>query len=65
MFGCLFNARLVLFMRGRSPDARADVHYAIVDPQALSRNELCFLVEQHLTLVAIWLPHAIEMLSAK
>lgn len=52
-------------MRGRSPDARADVHYAIVDPQALSRNELCFLVEQHLTLVAIWLPHAIEMLSAK
>ncbi|WP_256469675.1 MULTISPECIES: hypothetical protein [unclassified Bradyrhizobium] len=25
----------------------AEVHCAIVDPQALSRNELCFLVEQH------------------
>lgn len=62
--GCRFRSAFAIYAR-QITKRSADVHYAIVDLQALSRNELCFLVEQHLTPIAIWLPHAIEMLSAK
>lgn len=40
----------------------ADTHYAIVDADALSRNELHFLLEQGLTPLAIGLPCAVEIL---
>ncbi len=40
----------------------AHTHYAIVDPDALSRNELRFLLEQGLTPLAIWLRCAVEIL---
>ncbi|MGY3146675.1 hypothetical protein ACVWYQ_003674 [Bradyrhizobium sp. USDA 3397] len=63
--GCRFNDQLMRTYARQITKRSAGVHYAIVDPQVLSGNELCFLVEQRLTPLAMTLPHAMEILLAK
>ncbi|NYG45165.1 hypothetical protein GGD67_002623 [Bradyrhizobium sp. IAR9] len=60
--GCRFNDQLLRSYARQIIKRSADTHYAIVDPDALSRNELRFLVEQGLTPLAIGLPAAVEIL---
>ncbi len=62
--GCRFNDQLLRIYARQISKRSTDVHYAIVEPDTLSRNELRFLVEQGLTPLAIALPHAIEILLA-
>lgn len=62
--GCRFNDQLLRTYARQLTKRSAGVHYAIVEPDVLSRNELRFLVEQGLTPLAIPLPRAIEILLA-
>ncbi|MDA9537616.1 transcriptional regulator [Bradyrhizobium sp. CCBAU 21362] len=60
--GCRFNDQLLRSYARQIIKRSADTHYAIVDPDALSRNEFRFLLEQGLTPLAIGLPRAVEIL---
>ncbi|MGY3473358.1 SIR2 family NAD-dependent protein deacylase [Bradyrhizobium ottawaense] len=60
--GCRFNDQLLRSYARQIIKRSADTHYAIVDPDALSRNELRFLLEQGLTPLAIGLHCAVEIL---
>ena len=60
--GCRFNDQLFRTYARQITKRSADAHYALVEPDALSRNELRFLVEQGLTTLAIALPRATEIL---
>ncbi|PPQ20036.1 SIR2 family protein [Bradyrhizobium sp. AC87j1] len=60
--GCRFNDQLLRSYARQIIKRSADTHYAIVDPDALSRNELRFLLEQGLTPLAIGLSCAVEIL---
>jgi SIR2-like domain len=60
--GCRFNDQLLRSYARQIIKRSADTHYAIVDPDALSRNELRFLLEQGLTPLVIGLPCAVEIL---
>ncbi|MBB4370681.1 hypothetical protein GGD63_003476 [Bradyrhizobium sp. cir1] len=60
--GCRFNDQLLRGYARQIIKRSADTHYAIVDPDALSRNELRFLLEQGLTPLAIGLSCAVEIL---
>ncbi|WP_027584125.1 SIR2 family protein [Bradyrhizobium sp. Ai1a-2] len=60
--GCRFNDQLLRIYARQISKRSADGHYAIVEPDALSRNELRFLAEQRLTPLAIALPRAVEIL---
>ncbi|MBB4362958.1 3-dehydroquinate synthetase [Bradyrhizobium sp. CIR18] len=60
--GCRFNDQLLRSYARQIIKRSADTHYAIVDPDALSRNELRILLEQGLTPLAIGLPAAVEIL---
>ncbi|WP_342724068.1 SIR2 family protein [Bradyrhizobium sp. B097] len=60
--GCRFNDQLLRSYARQIIKRSADTHFAIVDPDALSRNELRFLLEQGLTPLAIGLPRAVEIL---
>ncbi|TWB89396.1 SIR2-like protein [Bradyrhizobium macuxiense] len=62
--GCRFNDQLLRAYARQITKRSSDVHYVIVDPQALSRNELCFLAAQGLMPLAIELPRAVELLLA-
>jgi len=62
--GCRFNDQLLRTYARQISKRSADAHYALVDPDALSRNELRFLVEQGLTPLAIALPRAVDILLA-
>ncbi len=62
--GCRFNDQLLRTYARQLTKRSAGVHYAIVEADVLSRNELRFLVEQGLTPLAIPLPRAIEILLA-
>lgn len=62
--GCRFDDQLLRIYARQITKRSADVHYALVEPDALSRNELRFLLGQGLTPVAIALPRAVEILLA-
>ncbi|WP_271606516.1 MULTISPECIES: hypothetical protein [unclassified Bradyrhizobium] len=60
--GCRFKDQLLRSYARQIIKRWADDHYEIVDPDALSRNEVRFLLEQGLTPLAIGLPCAVEIL---
>ncbi|KRR03698.1 transcriptional regulator [Bradyrhizobium jicamae] len=60
--GCHFNDQLLRNYARQISKRSANGHYAIVEPDALSRNELRFMAEQRLTPLAIALPRAVEIL---
>ncbi|WP_426420723.1 SIR2 family NAD-dependent protein deacylase [Bradyrhizobium genosp. A] len=62
--GCRFDDQLLRIYARQITKRSADVHYAIVEPDALSRNELRFLLDQGLTPLAIAIPRAVEILLA-
>ncbi len=62
--GCGFNDQLLRTYARQVSKRSAEVHYATVEPNALSRNELRFLIEQGITPLAIPLARAAEILLA-
>lgn len=62
--GCRFDDQLLRIYARQITKRSANVHYALVEPDALSRNELRFLVDQGLTPLAVALPRAVEILLA-
>ncbi|MCA6105266.1 SIR2 family NAD-dependent protein deacylase [Bradyrhizobium australafricanum] len=60
--GCRFNDQLLRSYARQVIKRSANTHYAIVDLDAISRNELRFLREQGLMPLAIGLPRAVEIL---
>lgn len=62
--GCRFDDQLLRIYARQITKRSADVHYALVEPDALSRNELRFLLDQGLTPLAIAIPRAVEILLA-
>lgn len=62
--GCRFNDQLLRTYARQVSKRSADVHYAVVEPDALSKNELRFLVSQGLTPFAVPLVRAIEIVLA-
>ncbi|XIA67416.1 SIR2 family protein [Bradyrhizobium sp. TZ2] len=62
--GCRFSDQLLRTYARQLTKRSAGVHYAIVEPDVLSGNELRFLVERGLRPLAIPLPRAIEILLA-
>lgn len=63
-FGCRFNDQLLRTYARQVSKRSADSHYAVIEPDTLSKNELRFLVSQGLTPLAIPLPRAIEIVLA-
>ncbi|WP_426441246.1 SIR2 family NAD-dependent protein deacylase [Bradyrhizobium genosp. P] len=63
--GCRFNDQLLRIYARQIAKRSADVHYAIVEPDALSRNELRFLVDQRLIPLAMSVPRTVEILLAE
>ena len=62
--GCRFNDQLLRTYARQITKRSSTTHYAIVEPETLSRNELRFLIEQGLTPIAIPLAQAVEILTA-
>lgn len=62
--GCRFDDQLLRIYARQITKRSANVHYALVEPDALSRNELRFLLDQGLTPLAVALPRAVEILLA-
>lgn len=62
--GCRFDDQLLRIYARQITKRSADVHYALVEPDALSRNELRFLLDQGLIPLAVALPRAVEILLA-
>jgi hypothetical protein len=62
--GCRFHDQLLRTYARQITKRSADTHYVIVKPDALSKNELRFLVSQGLTPLAIPLPRAVDILIA-
>ncbi|MGY3443097.1 hypothetical protein ACVW17_003098 [Bradyrhizobium sp. USDA 4473] len=60
--GCRFNDQLLRSYARQVIKRSANTHYAIVDLDALSRNELRFLREQGMMPLVIGLPRAVEIL---
>ncbi len=60
--GCRFNDQLLRTYARQITKRSAGLHYAIVDPEALSRNELRFLISQGLMPIAVPLQRAVEVL---
>jgi hypothetical protein len=62
--GCRFNDQLLRTYARQVLKRSTDTHYAVVEPDMLSKNELRFLVSQGLTPLAIPLARAIEIVLA-
>lgn len=62
--GCRFDDQLLRIYARQITKRSADVHYAVVEPDALSRNERSFLLDQGLIPLAVALPRAVEILLA-
>lgn len=62
--GCRFNDQLLRIYARQITKRSANVHYALVEPDALSRNERSFLLDQGLIPLAVPLPRAVEILLA-
>jgi hypothetical protein len=62
--GCRFNDQLLRTYARLITKRSAGLHYALVEPETLSKNELRFLVSQGLMPIAVPLQRAAEILSA-
>lgn len=62
--GCRFDDQLLRIYARQITKRSADVHYALVEPDALSRNERSFLLDQGLIPLAVALSRAVEILLA-
>jgi hypothetical protein len=62
--GCRFNDQLLRTYARQVSKRSAETHYAVLEPDTLSRNELRFLVGQGLTPLAIPLARAVEIVLA-
>lgn len=62
--GCRFNDQLLRTYARQVSKRSADIHYAVVEPDMLSKNELRFLVSQGLTPLGIPLARAVEIVLA-
>ncbi|KYG97553.1 SIR2 family protein [Bradyrhizobium sp. DOA1] len=62
--GCRFNDQLLRTYARQVSKRSSDVHYAVIEPDTVSKNECRFLLEQGVTPLAIPLTHAVEILSA-
>ena len=62
--GCRFNDQLLRTYARQITKRSAALHYVIVEPEGLSKNELRFFVTQGLTPIAIPLTRAVEILLA-
>ncbi len=60
--GCRFNDQLLRTYARQVTKRSSTLHYVIVDPEALSRNEIKFFISQGLTPIAIPLDRAVELL---
>lgn len=60
--GCRFDDQLLRIYARQITKRSANVHYALVEPDALSRNERSFLLDQGLIPLAVALPRAVEIL---
>ncbi len=61
--GCRFNDQLLRTYARQVTKRSAALHYAIVEPKTLSKNELRFLISQGLTPIAMPLVQAVEILT--
>ena len=62
--GCRFNDQLLRTYARQIIKRSSALHYAIVEPEGLSKNELRFLITQGLTPIAMPLAQATEIISA-
>lgn len=62
--GCRFNDQLLRTYARQVTKRSSTLHYAIVEPATLSKNELRFLLSQGLTPIAIPLAEAVEILTS-
>ncbi len=62
--GCRFNDQLLRTYARQVSKRSAEQHYVVLEPDALSKNELRFLVSQGLTPLAIPLARATEIVLA-
>lgn len=62
--GCRFDDQLLRIYARQITKRSANVHYALVEPDVLSRNERRFLLDQGLIPLAVALPRAVEVLLA-
>lgn len=62
--GCRFNDQLLRTYARQVTKRSSAAHFAVVEPEMLSKNELRFLANQGLTPIAVSLPRAAEILSA-
>ena len=62
--GCRFNDQLLRIYARQVAKRSSDNHYAVVNPDGLSPNELRFLVDQRVTPLAIPLSRAVEIILA-
>ena len=62
--GCRFNDQLLRTYARQISKRSTDTHYAVVEPDAMSKNELRFLASQGLTPLAIPLARAVEIVLA-
>jgi len=61
--GCRFNDQLLRTYARQITKRSSITHYAIVEPETLTKNELRFLIGQGLTPIAIPLTQAVEILT--
>lgn len=62
--GCRFNDQLLRTYARQVSKRSSETHHVVIEPDALSKNELRFLVNQGLTPLAIPLPRAIDIILA-
>jgi len=62
--GCRFNDQLLRTYARQITKRSSALHYVIVEPEALSKNEIKFFISQGLTPIAIPLERAVEILLA-
>jgi hypothetical protein len=62
--GCRFNDQLLRTYARQITKRSSGLHFALVEPETLSKNELRFLVSQGLMPIAVPLQRAAEILSA-
>lgn len=62
--GCRFDDQLLRIYARQITKRSANVHYALVEPDVLSRNERSFLLDQGLIPLAVALPRAVEIVLA-
>jgi hypothetical protein len=62
--GCRFNDQLLRTYARQITKRSSTMHYAIVEPDMLTRNELRFLIDQGLTPIAMPLTRAVDVLTS-